>query len=86
MNGKGSARRPTLVSLASFAENWDRIFGERQKPPPEGSGPAHTPAIYSPYSGLPLVLTLNKLAGQTTQGGCEVDGPAGVNDEAPGEG
>lgn len=32
MNGKGSGRRPALVSSKVVAANWRRTFGSTQKP------------------------------------------------------
>lgn len=31
MNGKGSSRRPKLVSQEVFEKNWERIFGSKKK-------------------------------------------------------
>lgn len=31
MNGKGSGRRPAKVDDDTFASNWDRIFGKKEK-------------------------------------------------------
>jgi len=35
MNGKGSQRRPAVVSDARLAEEWERIFGQREPEPGE---------------------------------------------------
>ena len=32
MSGKGSAPRPYAVDAKTFASNWDRIFGKKEKP------------------------------------------------------
>ena len=31
MNGKGSKRRPKLVSQKIFDKNWEKIFGKKNK-------------------------------------------------------
>jgi hypothetical protein len=31
MNGKGSSRRPKLVSQEVFEKNWERIFEKKKK-------------------------------------------------------
>jgi len=31
MNGKGSKRRPRIVSQETFNKNWERIFGKKKK-------------------------------------------------------
>ena len=39
--GKGSKRRPQVISDSAFADAWDKIFA-RKKTPPQGRTQVHT--------------------------------------------
>lgn len=53
MNGKGDTPRPLSISQDKFSDNWDRIFGKKEK--------------MCEYSGLPNTEVYNSKADELTE-------------------